>query len=102
MFPPTFNRVLHGRKKSDSRRHISSGVLRLRSKGPKPQAFGSIDDFYPLTDVEGSRAQDKITGPDGMPDSFVKDQNMDAALAMHPQSSIKAKKDCEVRSDEAV
>ena len=56
MFPPTFNRILHGKKKSDSRSHISSGVLRLRSKGPKPQAFRSIDDLYPLTDLEESRA----------------------------------------------
>lgn len=106
MFPPTFNRILHGKKKLDWRSHISSGVLRVRSKGPKPQAFRSIDDFYPLTDLEGSRAQNNITGPDGMPDSmsdsFVKDQNMDAALAMHPQSSIKVKKDWEIRSDEAV
>ena len=106
MFPPTFNRILHGKKKSDSRSNISRGVLRLRSKGPKPQAFRSIDDLYPLTDLEESRAQNKITGPDGMPDSnsdsFVKDQNMDAALVMHPQSSIKVKKDWEVRSAEAI
>ena len=56
MFPPTFKRILHGKKKSDWRNHISSSVLRLRSKGPKPQAFRSIDDLYPLTDLEGSRA----------------------------------------------
>ena len=102
MFPPTFNRILHGKKKSDPRNHISSGVLRLRSKGPKPQTLRSIDDFYPLTDLEGSIAQNNVTGSDAMPDSFVKDQDMDVAPAMHPQSSIKVKKDWEVRSEETV
>lgn len=102
MFPPTFKRILHGKVMSDSRNHISSNVARLRSKGAKPQVFRSIDDFYPLTDFEGSRAQNKITGPDGKPDSFVKDQNLDAELEMHPHSSIKVKKDWEVRSEEAV
>lgn len=102
MFPPTFKRILHGKEKLDPRNHISSNVARLRSKGRKPQAFRSIDDLYPLTDFEGSRAQNKITGPDGKPDSFLKDHDMDAELEMHPQSSIKVKKGWEVRSDETV
>ena len=102
MFPPTFKRILHGKQKSDSRNYISSTVARLRSKGPKPHVLRSVDDFYPLTDFEGSTAQNKITGPDGKPDSFPKDQNMDADLEIHPQSSIKVKRGWEVRSDEAV
>ena len=102
MFPPTFKRILHGKEKSDPRNHISSTVARLRSKDRKPQSFRSIDDLYPLTDFEGSRAQNKITGPDGKLDSCVKNQNMDAELEMHPQSSIKVKKGWEVRSDETV
>ena len=84
LFPPTFKRILHGKEKSDSRNHISSRVARLRSKGSKPQAFRSIDDFYPLTDFGGSRAQNKITGPDGKPDPFMENQKMDAELEMHP------------------
>ena len=102
MFPPTFKRILHGKEKSDSRNYISSGVARLRSKGPKPQVVRSVDDFYPLMAFEGSRAQNKITGPDGKPDTFLKDQNMGADLEMHPQSSIQVKRGWEVRSDEAV
>ena len=86
MFPPTFKRILHGKEMSDSPNRISSTVARLRFKGPKPQVIRSIDDFYPLTDFEGRRAQNKITGPDGKPDFFVKDRNMDAELEVHPQS----------------
>ena len=101
MFPPTFKRILHGRDKSDPQNYISSSVARLRTKTPKTLASRAIDDLYPLTDFEGSRAQDKITGPDGKPDSFVDDQHTIAELNIHPQSTIKVEKGWEVRSDEA-
>lgn len=102
MFPPTFKRILHGKRKSDSRNHISSSVARLRAKGPKTLAFHGIDDLYPLADFEGNRAQNTITGPDGKPDSYLDDQNMNAELEMHPQMTIKIKKGWEITSDEAV
>ncbi len=102
MFPPTFKKLFRGRDKSDLQKYISSGVDRLRAKGPKTLAFRSIDDLYPLTDFEGSRAQNKITGPDGKPDSFVDDQNMIAEHNKNPRSTIKIKTGWEVRSDEAV
>ena len=101
MFPPTFKRILRGRDKSDLRDYISSSVACLWANGLKKLVFRTIDELYPLTDFEGSRAQNKITGPDGKPDSYVDDQNTVAELNIHPQSTTKIKKGWEVRSDEA-
>lgn len=105
MFPPTFKRMLRGKKPADFRNHISSSVARLRSKDSKaPAAFRKIDDLYPLTELDDMRTQNDITGPDGKPGSFVDGQNTsDTKLEMHyPQSTIKIKQGWEVRSDEAV
>lgn len=85
----------------DSRSHISSSVARLRSKGPNTMALNRIDDLYPLTDFEGKRAQNEITGPDGKPNSSANDQTTTPELETHPQS-IEIKTGWEVRSDEAV
>lgn len=64
--------------------------------------FRKFDDLYPLTDFEGNRTQNEITGPDGKSNSSLKDPSIDRRIEMHPQSAIKVKQDWDVESDDAI
>ena len=101
MFPPTFERIFRGKTQSDLRNHISSTVARIRFKGLNPIAVKRIDDLYPLTDFEGSGAQNEITGLDSKPNSFIDDHAISLELEAHPHC-IKTKTGWDVRSDKAV
>ncbi len=73
MFPPTFRRIRGDKESLDSRDYVSSRMARLRSMDSKKSAFRTIDDLYPLTDLEERGIQNHVAGPDSMSDSLVDD-----------------------------
>jgi len=98
MFPPTFRKMLHGKNEQDSRDVLSSSNRRLRSKSVKRSSvFRRLDDSYPLTDLENSRAENEIAGPD----SQAVEHSTDLGVEIYPRSMINVKKKWDVRSDEA-
>ncbi|KAK3167522.1 hypothetical protein OEA41_010649 [Lepraria neglecta] len=105
LFPPTFNRLFGLKKQPDSRNVLSSSLARLRSRRMKNSAFGKFDDSYPLTDIEGLRTQNHITGLGSKPSSVNNDEDVrdvENQTFSPSTSTIKVKQDWEVRSDKVL
>ena len=102
MFPPTLRKIRDGKKSLDSRDYVSGTVARLRSINSKKPAFRTMEDQYPLTDLEELEIQNEVAGPDSMPDSLIDDYNRNTKSEMYAQSTIKIGEYGEVRSNEAV
>ena len=100
LFPPTFRSILGPRQAKDSQNVLSSSVRRLRSRSTKnTSAFRRVDDSYPLTDVEGSRTQNQITGLGSKSSSVNDERFVDLEHNAPSRSAIKVKQGWEVRSD---
>ncbi len=103
LFPPALKRTIGAMRKTKSETPIalSTTMTWLRVKRSKSSAFQSVDDCFPLTDLEGKRTQNHISGPNGKLDYVSEGYGKIHGISMPPQPSILVERDWEVRSDEA-
>ena len=104
LFPPAIKKIISHFKKThpETRNVLSSSMARLRQKRSKSSAFQSLDDSFPLADLEAKGTQNHITGPSGKPDRSFESYGKLARMGMPPpQASIMVEQDLEVRSDDA-
>ena len=99
LFPPVFKKIFGAKDGPDSRNVLSSSLARLRSKSTKNAAFRKFDDSYPLTNVEGSRTENQITGVGTMSSSVNDDCTRNEEGETYGPPTIKVKQGWEVRSD---
>ena len=102
LFPPVFKKVFGVKDEPDSRNVLSSSMARLRSKSTKDSAFRKFDDSYPLTDVEGSRTENQITGGRTDFSSLNDDCIGNEGVETPYPSTVKVKQGWEVRSDKVL
>ena len=102
LFPPALKRTMGAVRKTKSETPIalSTTLARLRVKRSKSSAFQSLDDSFPLTELEGKRTQNHISGPNGKLDYVSECYGKIRGMSMPPQPSILVERDWEVRSDE--
>ena len=100
-FPPVIRKIAayYRNNKIKTRNVLSSSIARLRAK--RSSAFRSIDDSFPLPDLEEAKTQNHITGPSRKHDHDFGGYGQFAVAANYPQSVIVVAQDWEVRSDEA-